>query len=202
MCRLITLGLMISLTSCQFHTSTRIADWGRVHKGIAIKADSLLQDDNRKLYARGRTGTYERRGNPLWAWVMTQPRQGELTQVEDVFKPSECQVSLNIWLQMATEANDNLEHKQPAGKLLGDWENDAVYLMGEEKTTAHAWWAYPLAGASFVVVDVPCTVVSLGSYVLLMPVAAVVVGISELAHDICRQIAPVQPAPVVETAQK
>ena len=107
MCRLITLGLMISLTSCQFHTSTRIADWGRVHKGIAIKVDSLLQDDKRKLYAKGRTGTYERRGNPLWAWAMTQPRQGELTQVEDVFKPSECQVSLNIWLQMASNRQES-----------------------------------------------------------------------------------------------
>ena len=197
MCRLITLGLMISLTSCQFHTSTRIADWGRVHKGIAIKADSLLQDDNRKLYARGRTGTYERRGNPLWAWVMTQPRQGELTQVEDVFKPSECQVSLNIWLQMATEANDNLEHKQPAGKLLGDWENDAVYLMGEEKTTAHAWWAYPLAGVCAIAIDVPLSLICTLPVAISLPFCELCISVRDGVCDVAAQVAPQQQEPVV-----
>lgn len=195
--RLITLGLMISLTSCQFHTSTRIADWGRVHKGIAIKADSLLQDDNRKLYARGRTGTYERRGNPLWAWVMTQPRQGELTQVEDVFKPSECQVSLNIWLQMATEANDNLEHKQPAGKLLGDWENDAVYLMGEEKTTAHAWWAYPLAGVCAIAIDVPLSLICTLPVAISLPFCELCISVRDGVCDVAAQVAPQQQEPVV-----
>ena len=197
MCRLITLGLMISLTSCQFHTSTRIADWGRVHKGIAIKADSLLQDDKRKLYARGRTGTYERRGNPLWAWVMTQPRQGELTQVEDVFKPSECQVSLNIWLQMATEANDNLEHKQPAGKLLGDWENDAVYLMGEEKTTAHAWWAYPLAGVCAIAIDVPLSLICTLPVAISLPFCELCISVRDGVCDVAAQVAPQQQEPVV-----
>lgn len=195
--RLITLGLMISLTSCQFHTSTRIADWGRVHKGIAIKADSLLQDDNRKLYARGRTGTYERRGNPLWAWAMTQPRQGELTQVEDVFKPSECQVSLNIWLQMATEANDNLEHKQPAGKLLGDWENDAVYLMGEEKTTAHAWWAYPLAGVCAIAIDVPLSLICTLPVAISLPFCELCISVRDGVCDVAAQVAPQQQEPVV-----
>ena len=195
--RLITLGLMISLTSCQFHTSTRIADWGRVHKGIAIKADSLLQDDKRKLYARGRTGTYERRGNPLWAWAMTQPRQGELTQVEDVFKPSECQVSLNIWLQMATEANDNLEHKQPAGKLLGDWENDAVYLMGEEKTTAHAWWAYPLAGVCAIAIDVPLSLICTLPVAISLPFCELCISVRDGVCDVAAQVAPQQQEPVV-----
>ena len=195
--RLITLGLMISLTSCQFHTSTRIADWGRVHKGIAIKADSLLQDDKRKLYARGRTGTYERRGNPLWAWAMTQPRQGELTQVEDVFKTSECQVSLNIWLQMATEANDNLEHKQPAGKLLGDWENDAVYLMGEEKTTAHAWWAYPLAGVCAIAIDVPLSLICTLPVAISLPFCELCISVRDGVCDVAAQVAPQQQEPVV-----
>lgn len=195
--RLITLGLMISLTSCQFHTSTRIADWGRVHKGIAIKADSLLQDDKRKLYARGRTGTYERRGNPLWAWAMTQPRQGELTQVEDVFKPSECQVSLNIWLQMATEANDNLEHKQPAGKLLGDWENDAVYLMGEERTTTHAWWAYPLAGVCAIAIDVPLSLICTLPVAISLPFCELCISVRDGVCDVAAQVAPQQQEPVV-----
>ena len=200
--RLVFTCLMATLASCQFQTSTRIADWGRVHKGIAIKADSLLQDEEHRLYAKGRTGTYKRRGYPLWKWAMEQPSQGRLTQVEDVFESTECLVSLNLWRQMAWEENVSLENKQPAGKLLGDWVGDAVYPMGEDKATAHAWWAYPLAGASFVAVDVPCTAVSLGGYVLLIPVAAVVAGIDELTHDICRQIAPVQTSPVVETTQK
>lgn len=200
--QLMALVLMISLASCQFHTHTRIADWGRVHKGIAIKSDSLLLDDNCKLYAKGRTGTYKRRGKPLWTWAMTQPRQGELTQVEDVFKTSECHVSLNLWLQMATEANGNLEHKQPAEKLPGDWEDDAVYLMGEEKATAHAWWAYPMAGISFVAVDVPCTVLSIGGFALMMPVAGIVYSIRNGVVDIARQLTPEQQSPPVDALQK
>ena len=35
-----------------------------------------------------------------------------------------------------------------------------VYVTGESRMTAHAWWAYPLAGAAFVAVDVPCSLVS------------------------------------------
>lgn len=200
--RLVFTCLMASLASCQFQTSTRIADWGRVHKGVAIKADSLLQDEERRLYAKGRTGTYKRRGYPLWKWAMEQPSHGRLTQVEDVFESTECLVSLNLWRQMACEENVSLENKQPAGKLLGDWVGDAVYPMGEDKATAHAWWAYPLAGISFVAVDVPCTVLSIGGIALMMPVAGIVYSIRNGVVDIARQLTPEQQSPPVDALQK
>lgn len=200
--RLVSFSLAVALAGCQFHTSQRIADWGRVHKGVAIDPGSMVVDEKNHHYVKGRVGTYKRRGLKTWTWVMTQPPQGKLIRVDDVFEPEECTVSFNLWSRLAWLKEAPTHSKLPARDIFSFLEKDEVYLMGEEESTLHAWWAYPLAGISFVAVDVPCTVLSIGGFALMMPVAGIVYGIRNGVVDIARQLTPEQQSPPVDALQK
>lgn len=194
--------LMASLVSCQFHTSTRIADWGRVHKGVAIDTETLLIDERHRTCVEGRVGTYKRRGFKLWSWVMTQPPCGELVRVDDVFEPEECTVSFNLWDRMARLQEKPAHGKRPSHEYAAFLMKDEVFLMGEEETTKHACWAYPLAGISFAVVDIPCTVLSIGGCALAMPVAGIVYSIRSGVEALTSQFVPEPQPPEVNISPK
>ena len=200
--RLISFGLAVALAGCQFHTSQRIADWGRVHKGVALDPDSMVVDEKNHHYVKGRVGTYKRRGLKTWTWVFTQPPQGELIRVDDVFEPEEYTVSFNLWSRLAWQKEAPTHSKLPARDIFSFLEKDEVYLMGEEEATLHAWWAYPLAGISFVAVDVPCTVLSIGGFALMLPVAGLAVSIRNAVVEPACQLEPEQQKPVESVFRK
>ena len=169
------------LSSCMLNTHTRLADYGREYDCVQTNGRRWHVQQPRRwnaqqppilpavpndLYIEGRVVSSSRKTD----WVQDAMSTTPEATYELISDAREEQPLLTYRLDMWSGTAVPAELTDSA--VLQEFEDDAELCpTGEYRTTLHAAWAYPLSAASFVVVDIPCGLVSGVLFVLSTPFA-------------------------------
>ena len=195
----IAAATMLCLAACQVQTASCIADYGRVYECVELPENPpLWAAGGEKIpeFSEGKTGLYHRCGRDLYAFVMAPEPRGTYTPVADA--PAGVQQVVRVspfpYRWKATPATLPAGAEQVTGRVadvfLQELGDDRVIPTGKTHATAHAVWAYPLAAASFVAVDIPCTLTSVVGFGLSMSFAELGLEIMNTLYDAALQLQP------------
>ena len=164
----------ISCVSCtQF--SARFIDMGQVSSGIEITAPKEVYRVGNRHYIRGEKAEFEYRHD--WLWKELKTNGGEHRRIpgsetgslyHEITQNSDSK-SQRYYLKHNAEWLKELPGT-PSEQLItfSDKIPHGVYEE-ETRTTAHALYAYPLAAAAFVAVDVPSALIYSVVNILMAP---------------------------------
>lgn len=161
------------LSSCVLNTHTRLADYGREYDCVqtngrrwCVHQPSIPGIRSHDLYIEGRVVSCSRKTD----WVQCAMAPTPEATYELISDTRDEQPLLTYLLDMWSGTAVPAELSDSA--VLQEFENSPELLpTGEYRTTLHAAWAYPLSAVCFVVVDVPCVLVSGLLFVLSSPFA-------------------------------
>lgn len=196
---IISAASLLFLAGCQVQTASRIADYGRVHECVELPDKAPLwtgKDGKIPKFAEGKTGLYHRRGRDLCTFVMSSESRGVFSRVAD--GPAGAQQVVRVspyshrWEAVPTTlpADAVQVSGHYADEFYQELGDDRVIPTGKTHATAHAVWAYPLAAASFVAIDIPCTLTSVVGFGLSMSFAELGLEIMNTLYDAALQLQP------------
>ncbi len=173
---LATTALCLAAISCVSCTQfcARFIDMGQVRSGIEISEPKEVYRVGNRHYIRGEKAEFEYRHN--WLWKELKNNGGEYTRI-----PGSENGSLYHEISPAEYGEERYYLKRdaewlaelpgtPSGKIItfSDKMPHGVYDK-KIRTTAHALYAYPLAAAAFVSVDVPSALICSAVNILMIP---------------------------------
>ena len=180
------LACVACVSGCRICTSTRIADYGRVYDCVQIKEDSpvwTVEGHGDWYYFNGERSTYTRRGTDVVRGLMSPGAGGEYTRVPES-EVSQVVVEASLYGDSAIIARELPDYAKRLADKDAAWTEESnphgriLMTSGEgTKLTSDAYWAYPLAGLSFVAVDLPLTTINFLSFAVSMPFAQIGLGI-------------------------
>ena len=173
---LATTALCFAAVSCVSCTQfcARFIDMGQVSSGIEITDPKEVYRVGNRHYIRGEKAEFEYRHD--WLWKELKNNGGEYTRI-----PGSENGSLYHEISPAEYGEERYYLKRdaewlaelpgtPSGKIItfSDKMPHGVYNR-KTRTTAHALYAYPLAAAAFVTVDVPSALICSAVNILMIP---------------------------------
>lgn len=169
----LSLAAMASVSCTQF--CARFADMGQVSTGIQITEPKEVYRVENRLFIRGVKAEFEYRHD--WIWKELKTNGGEYSRIpgsetgslyHEISQNSDSKQQ-RYYLKSNGEWLTELPGK-PSGKFITFSNNmpRGVYKVDTE-TTAHALYAYPLAAAALVTVDVPSALIYTAWSILMIP---------------------------------
>lgn len=169
------------LSSCTINTSTRVADCGHVYECVRLDGAAWRCGD--ALYVRGCCGQYYRRpelvqgaisSDMLGAFIRvpeTEESAPRIYKVDDTGIHFLTLRTLNPGWNVCTNEMLLSPAELPSDAVSADYSGvkTAVLPTGQYEITWNACWAYPLAGACLVAVDIPCAIFSMFYFCLTSP---------------------------------
>ena len=164
----------VGMSSCtQF--CARFIDMGHVRTGIEITEPKEVYRVGNRHYIRGEKAEFEYRHD--WLWKELKNNGGEYTRIpgsetgslyHEISQGSESKTP-RYYLKRDAEWLSELPGS-PSAKIItfSDKMPHGVYNR-KTRTTAHALYAYPLAAAAFVTVDVPVALLCTALEILTLP---------------------------------
>lgn len=174
---LTTTALCLAAGACVSCTNfcARLIDMGKVHSGIEITTPKEVYRIGEHRYIRGESAEFEHRSN--WFWKELKDSGGEYIRIPGSEKGSRYHE-----LTLAPYDHDKCYVLNPDSEWLTDLPGKPSKLIisfdknlpegictTETRTTAHALYAYPLAAAAFVAVDVPSALLYSAVNILMIP---------------------------------
>lgn len=164
-------GACVSCTQFCF----RFIDMGQVSTGVEIPEPKEVYRVGNRLYVQGVKAEFEYRHD--WLWKELKTNGGEYTRVpgseigsmyHEISQDSDREMP-RYYLKRDSEWLAELPGP-PSGKVItySDKMPHGVYEQ-KTRTTAHALYAYPLAAAAFVTVDVPVALLCIALEILTLP---------------------------------
>jgi len=163
-------GACLSCTQFGF----RFIDMGQVRSGIEITEPKEVYRVGSRLYIRGEKAEFKYRHD--WLWKELKTNGGEYTRI-----PGSETGSLYHEISPAEYGEERYYLKRdaewlaelpgtPSGKII-TFSDKMPHGVSKQKTrtTAHALYAYPLAAAAFVTVDVPAALICSAVNILMIP---------------------------------
>ena len=160
--------------SCTNFTA-RFIDMGKVHSGIEIPKTKEVYRVGDHHYIRGESAEFEHRSN--WIWKELKNSGGEYIRIPGSEKGSRYHE-----LTLEPGCKEKRYKLNPDGEWLSDlpgkpaelivsFDNNLPHGLCDRETecTAHALYAYPLAAAAFVTVDVPSALICSAVNILMIP---------------------------------
>lgn len=153
----------------------RFIDMGQVYTGVEISNPKEVYRVGSRLYIRGIKAEFEYRHN--WLWKELKTNGGEYTRVPGSeigsmfheISPDSDSGAQHYYLKRDAEWLNELPGKS-SGKMITFSKSIPHGVYSEEKrTTAHALYAYPLAAAALVTVDVPSALIYSAFGLLIFP---------------------------------
>lgn len=153
----------------------RFIDMGQVRTGIEISEPKEVYRVGNRHYIRGEKAEFEYRHN--WLWKELKCNGGEYTRIpgsetgslyHEISQDSEYE-SDRYYLKHDAEWLTELPGT-PSGKIItfSDKMPHGVYEK-QTRTTAHALYAYPLAAAALVTVDIPSAIINFSWGIIMLP---------------------------------
>lgn len=180
------LSFVACAPGCSICTSSRIADYGRVYDCVQIKEDSpvwTVDGHGDWYYFNGERSTYTRRGAKIVRGLISSGAGGTYTRVPEA-EVSPVVIEASLYGDSALIARELPDYAKPLTNKDAAWTDNPtplgriLFTSGEDtKLTSDAYWAYPLAGLSFVAVDLPLTTINFLSFAVSMPFAQIGLGI-------------------------
>lgn len=169
----LSLTAMASVSCTQF--CARFADMGQVSTGIQITEPKEVYRVENRLFIRGVKAEFEYRHD--WIWKELKTNGGEYSRIpgseigslyHEISQNSDSKQQ-RYYLKSNGEWLTELPGK-PSGKFItfSNTMPRGVYKVDTE-TTAHALYAYPLAAAALVTVDVPSALIYTAWSILMTP---------------------------------
>ena len=173
---LATTAICLAAISCVSCTQfcARFIDMGQVRSGIEISEPKEVYRVGNRHYIRGEKAEFEYRHN--WLWKELKNNSGEYTRI-----PGSENGSLYHEISPAEYGEERYYLKRdaewlaelpgtPSGKII-TFSDKMPHGVSKQKTrtTAHALYAYPLAAAAFVTVDVPSALIYSAVNILMIP---------------------------------
>ena len=174
---LATTALCFAAVSCVSCTQfcARFIDMGQVSTGIEITDPKEVYRVGNRHYIRGEKAEFEYRHD--WLWKELKNNGGEYTRIPGSetgslyheISPDSEYGEERYYLKRDAEWLAELPGP-PSGKIItfSDKMPHGVYEK-KTRTTAHALYAYPLAAAAFVTVDVPSALIYSAVNILMIP---------------------------------
>ncbi len=174
---LATTALCLAAIACVSCTQfcARFIDMGQVSTGIEITEPKEVYRVGNRHYIRGEKAEFEYRHD--WLWKELKNNGGEYTRIpgsetgslyHEISQDSESKTP-RYYLKRDAEWLAELPGS-PSGKIItySDKMPHGVYEK-KTRTTAHALYAYPLAAAAFVSVDVPSALIYSAVNIFMIP---------------------------------
>ena len=174
---LTTTALCLATGACVSCTNfcARFIDMGKIHSGIEITEPKEVYSIGNRHYIRGESAEFEHRSN--WFWKELKNSGGEYIRI-----PCSEKGSRYHELTLDPSYQDKRYILHPDSEWLTSLPGKPAKLMisfdknlpnglctKETRTTAHALYAYPLAAAAFVAVDVPSALLCSAVNILMIP---------------------------------
>ena len=172
-----TTALCLAAVSCVSCTQfcARFIDMGQVSSGIEITDPKEVYRVGDRHYIQGKKAEFAYRHD--WLWKELKNNGGEYTRIHgsetgslyhEISQDSESETP-RYYLKRDAEWLAELPGP-PSGKIItfSDKMPHGVYNQ-KTRTTAHALYAYPLAAAAFVAVDVPSALLCSAVNILMIP---------------------------------
>lgn len=227
--RFISLGMLmlasLAMSSCSFHTSERIADYGREYDCVVLRKDSpgwvryrtspaivgrngkpLPEPRVKEFYFQGERSLYTRRGARIKRPIMLEHEHGaSFTRVPDA-PVSDVYFRGYVLLtdsRLLCRPMESLpEGAEPVAGLVREklkraGLDEAVFTTGDTSLTPHAIWAYPLAGVCALAIDIPLSLVGIVPVAISMPFCELGLSLRNGVYEVVAQEAPQQQDPVV-----
>lgn len=174
---LTTTALCLASGACLSCTQfgLRFIDMGQVRSGIEITEPKEVYRVGSRLYIRGEKAEFKYRHD--WLWKELKTNGGEYTRIpgsetgslyHEISQDSDIDTR-GYYLKHDAEWLDALPGNSSAKVITYSPLLPHGVYEKESRTTAHALYAYPLAAAAFVTVDVPSALICSAVNILMIP---------------------------------